>query len=455
MRILLTVHQFLPKYSFGTERLTFDIGRELLRRGHEVFVLTADKASSALPRDTAWDYEYRGLKVRVVGVEIGSTPNPLRYEFDNPEMADQMRAYMREAKPDLVHVLHAGRLSGSIIPAAKEFGVPVVFTATDFWSVCRVIHLRKAYNGELCEGPNRFGTNCLRCYIARTSSPDEVKQRHLSRSETQFKALALASRSPLKRIRRVGQAHEVTERIQNLKNVVNSADKVIAPTKLNREMLVRNGIDERKVILSAYGMDTSDISSAPPSPVNPRKLRVGYIGSLARHKGPDILVRAFRRLPRKMMPAELKIYGDPARDAEYAEELSDLVEGDDRISFAGTFEGERIGWVFSEMDLLVVPSRWYENTPLVVYSAFAAKTPVIATDLGGLSEAIEHDKNGLLFPLEDEGELNAQLLRFFFEPNLLGRLREGMEPVKTASESVDELEEIYAGLLGPSSEAAG
>ena len=91
MRVLLTVHQFLPKYSFGTERVTFDIGRELLSRGHEVYVLTTDTASPSLPHKKVWDYDYRGLKVRVIGLNMQATPDPLRCEFDNPEMAAVMR----------------------------------------------------------------------------------------------------------------------------------------------------------------------------------------------------------------------------------------------------------------------------------------------------------------------------------------------------------------------------
>jgi glycosyltransferase involved in cell wall biosynthesis len=455
LRVLLTVHQFLPKHSFGTERLTFDTGKELLRRRHEVYVLTTDNASPALPHNEAWDYNYRGLKVRTIGIHPPGTPDPLRYEFDNPDMADHMRAYMKEIKPDLVHVIHAGRLSGSIIPAAKEFGVPVVFTATDFWSLCRVIHLKRADTGELCLGPNRSGTNCLHCFIARTNAPPKIKEKYLSKSEIQFRALSAASRNPI--MRRTGymkRTRTVVDRIGYLKKAVNLCDRVIAPTKLNRDLLIRNGIKPGHIELYPYGMDISDIETAPQSPLNPPVLRIGYIGSLARHKGVDTLIKAFKGIPEMMMPAELKIYGSPNRDPDYFEELQELAGADERISFTGTFEGEKIGWVFSDMDVLVVPSRWYENTPLVVYSAFAAGTPVVATDLGGLSEAIEHGKNGLLFEMDDARDLNEQLLRFHFEPDLLARLREGIEPVRTAEDSVDELERLYRELLGSGKSAS-
>ena len=449
MRIILTSHQFLPKYAFGTERVTFDIGQELLSRGHEVYILATDSASPSLPHNEVWDYEYRGLKVRVIGLNLQATPDPIRYEFDNPEIAEHMRRYMREVRPSLVHILHAGRLSGSIIPAAKEFGVPVVFTATDFWSLCRVIHLKRADTGELCLGPNRAGTNCLRCFISRLNIPREAKDAYLQKSELQLRTRVAVAQSTVARVAdRMHRTRQVVERIGFLKDAVNMTDRVIAPTRLSRDLLIRNGIDPSLVRLSHYGVDTSEIRTAPRSPVNPFTLRVAYIGSLASHKGVDLLIKAFRGIPRDMMAAELKVYGSPSRDPVYFKELTRLAGRDPRINFAGTFDTEKIGWVFSDIDVLVVPSRWYENAPLVVYAAFATGTPVIATDLGGLSELVEHGKNGLLFPANDVSKLNAQLTRFSFEPDLLRRLRDGIEPVKTAKKSVDELEDIYGELLG-------
>lgn len=499
MRILLTVHQFLPKHGFGTERLTYDTGQELLRRGHEVYVLTTDVASPALPHDTAWDYDYKGLKVRTIGLDMRKAPDPLRYEYDNPQTAEHMRAYMRGVEPDLVHVVHAGRLSGSVVPAAKEFGVPVVFTATDFWSVCRVIHLKRADTGELCLGPDEAGTNCLRCFMARAqaaqqprttipqgaiqnakpaqsgtpavkvvrndnrSLPVKIKGKLRSyaaslpqRSDVELRAyLAVSHSSPVSATRYGGRARAVVDRISFLRNVVNSTDRVIAPTRLNRDLLIRNGVDPRLVTLSHYGMDVSDILTAPRSPENPATLRVGYIGSLARHKGVDTLIQAFKDLPRSLKLAELKIYGSRSRDPAYSRELEDMAGDDRRIKFEGTFEGEKLGWVFSEIDVLVVPSRWYENTPLVVYSAFASGTPVVATDIGGLSEAIEPERDGLLFKMDNAPDLSAKLLRFLLEPELIGKLRSGMGPVKTSAKSVDELEIIYGELLESKTETAG
>jgi glycosyltransferase involved in cell wall biosynthesis len=445
LKVLLTSHQFPPKFTFGTEKLTFESGRELHRRGHEVYVLTTDPD---LEHGEVEDYVHEGISVRAVGHRPNRTPDPLRYEFDNPEMAERMCRYVREVGPDLLHVWHAGRLSGSIIPAAKSEGLPVVFTATDFWSICRVIHLRRADTGELCEGPNANATNCLRCFIARANAPQRRKDLYLNRSEAVFRTYSAVANNEL--VRRTGygrRVRAVSDRISFLREAINSCERVIAPTKITREMLENNGIHGGKLLVSRYGIETSHISSLSKSPECPETVRFGFMGGLVRHKGVHNLLEAFQRVPEENT-AELKIYGDPNRDPEYFAELKEAAGGDSRVRFMGPFVGERVGEVLQEVDVLVVPSSWYENTPLVIYEAFASGTPVVGTDLGGISEVVHHDYNGLLFTMDDAEDLGLQLRQFVEDPDLIARLRANVEPPRTVGESVDELEGIYRELSG-------
>jgi glycosyltransferase involved in cell wall biosynthesis len=88
----------------------------------------------------------------------------------------------------------------------------------------------------------------------------------------------------------------------------------------------------------------------------------------------------------------------------------------------------------SELDVLAVPSRWHENAPGVIFEAFAVRLPVVATDLGGLSEFARHEENGLLFELENASDLTRQLRRLDEEPGLLERHlyegnRSGLSPL--------------------------
>jgi glycosyltransferase involved in cell wall biosynthesis len=103
--------------------------------------------------------------------------------------------------------------------------------------------------------------------------------------------------------------------------------------------------------------------------------------------------------------------------------------------------------VLSEIDVIVVPSLWYENAPLVIQEAFATKTPVITTNLGGMAEAVDHGINGLLFERGDVADLARQLRRIVNEPELLDGLRAHIPTVKTIDEEVTELEANYRDLI--------
>jgi glycosyltransferase involved in cell wall biosynthesis len=198
-------------------------------------------------------------------------------------------------------------------------------------------------------------------------------------------------------------------------------------------------------VVSHYGIDTAGLAQAAgrrrPSPT----LRVGFVGTLVPHKGCDTLVQAFKMLPPELDVA-LSISGDPDRYPSFVEELRALATGDPRISFPGAIPRPDLPDVMSELDVLVVPSRWYENAPGVIFEAFAARIPVVATNLKGMSEFVRHAQNGLLFELEDPRDLSRQLRRLREEPGLLERLRAGITPVKTTAEYASEMEELYISL---------
>ena len=86
---------------------------------------------------------------------------------------------------------------------------------------------------------------------------------------------------------------------------------------------------------------------------------------------------------------------------------------------------------------------WYENSPNAVLEAFAHRTPVVASNLGGMAELVRNGGNGLLFTPGDAEDLARQLRRLLDKSDLLSTLRAGIGPVKSVAQEMDELEEIY------------
>ena len=444
MKILFAAHQFFPDHRAGVEIVTLGLAREMKARGHEPFVLAARRSvphSDLRPYETE-DYEYEGIPVRRIGRPEEGLSRPYELNYRNEEMARRVGEYAREVRPDVVHFMHLQGLSSSAVPAVKRTGAPVVFTAADFWTVCPVVDLRR-HDGVTCTGPEV--SHCVRCIASRNPDP-RVRKAAKVVPGLLVKAADMISGTPLSRyslpLRQIGAVGERPARIRENMELV---DRFVAYTRLTRDLLSANGIGAGRWMVSPYGIDASNIEEAAGMRQRSRTLRLGYVGTLAPHKGCDVLLKAFRSLP-PGVDATLSIHGDPKGYEPYLDELRALAADDPRITFQGPFARDEVGRVLSGIDALVVPSRWYENAPGVVFEAFAAGAPVVATDLGGLSEFVRHGENGLLFELEDADDLARQLERLAAEPGLLARLSEGTGPVKTVREYAGELEELYASL---------
>jgi glycosyltransferase involved in cell wall biosynthesis len=446
VRILFAAHQFFPEHYAGVEIVTLGLARELRARGHETYVLAPKRSIPAnnIEPGEVEDYEFEGVPVRRIGRRKGGVSRRYyRLDYEDKLMAQRAREYMQEIRPDIVHAEHFQGLSASVIPVFKEFDVPLVYTATDFWTICPVVDLRR-HDGVMCTGPELV--HCPRCIASRDHNT-RMKARLDMVPDTALRIAGMLSETPLsERSHSLRHVRALKERPGHIRAKMEQVDHIIVYTRLMRDLLLANGIGKGKIGISHYGIDTSNISTFPRNRNLPPPLRVGFIGTLAPHKGCDILIRAFKSLPPEL-GATLTIYGNLERFESFVGRLRELAKGDERISFAGPFQREKVGRVLTELDTLVVPSRWYENQPGVILEAFAAGMPVVATDLGGMSEFVEHEENGLLFERENAEDLARQLRRLGEELGLLERLRAGIGPVKTVRENVDELEELYGTLL--------
>lgn len=150
--------------------------------------------------------------------------------------------------------------------------------------------------------------------------------------------------------------------------------------------------------------------------------------------------------------AELKIYGDFVPYGAF-EDYPDLLQGlvsNKRIRFMGGYRHCNIADIMAEIDALVVPSIWHENSPLTIHEAFLSKTPIIATDIGGMAEPVQDDINGLLFTTGSARDLREKIERIIRQPDLIGRLSKDIRPVKAIEENAGEIERLYHELIAQS-----
>jgi glycosyltransferase involved in cell wall biosynthesis len=470
-RVLLTAHKFFPQHRAGTEVLTLKIAQELQARGAAVKVVAANppdldgrrKFDSPPPADEySSDYDYEGLSVHVCEEPLRLEDYEFSFEHYHPHMKRHFLGLLDDFKPDVVLIVHAQNLSGAIIEACVEKGIPVVSYATDFWYVCPIVQLTLP-DGQVCRGPGPGAIKCLTCYTPKLFPPqDQFIEAFNKKYEPAGKAIESLP-SPLKDVAQAtlhglynagkwpGAAQATVARPAILRDLANKLDSILVPTALMRDIFVENGINSGLISVVHYGIDTSKLTQYQ-NKTSSDLLRIGYIGTFYEHKGVDLLVEAYLSLtPEMQRRATLRLYGDEAQFPDYAKKLHDLVEksgkAGDSISFNGTFPNDQLGAILQEIDVLVVPSRWYENTPLVMQSALATRTPLIVTDLGGMSELVKHGHNGLLFKLNDYHSLAAQILALLQDPALLATLTSNISDERTVPEMVNDIESVFDKVL--------
>jgi len=236
---------------------------------------------------------------------------------------------------------------------------------------------------------------------------------------------------------------DIVERKQKLNDTLSLADRVLTHSEIVKQLVSR--IIDVQIEIIRNGQALPWLGEKIER-VGSRIIRFGYIGQLEEIKGVHILLQAFERASLNGK-ANLNIWGDLTRNEAYSTNLRTISNGASSVNFRGRFMRDYLFSVLSQIDILVVPSIWYENSPLVIQEAFSAGIPVIATNLGGMAEAVTHDVNGLLFERYDVADLAKQMKRVVYEPGLLEKLRSGIPEVKSVESEVEELERIYLNLV--------
>lgn len=434
MRLLYLTHQYFPRHVGGTEVYTHALARRAAAAGFPVAVLTYHESPSGRPADYGvFDQQHEGIAVREVHYNLSVAPDPARYEHDNGFTAELITRELLTFRPDLVHVMHAMKLSGSALGACAALGIPFVVTLCDFWFICPRHTLIK-WDGSLCAGPEHR-LACVKCLhdthgfvpAALASLPEADMLSEIRRGARGRQRQPAALWRDLRAIRR---------RNRYLARELLRARRIIALSSFQKRIFVRNGIPGERIEVIEHGLEVAGLR--PGTHRLGTVPRVTYIGSLVPHKGPHVLLEAVAQIP--AAPIECRIYGALPPTA-YGSRLQALAGHDARIRFMGEFPPSALGQVLAETDTLAVPSLWYENDPLVVKAALYTGTPVLASRIGSLAEMVTPALNGWLLEPGDAVEWAAALERIVADP---AALRAAPTPVKTMDDNAREMFAIYA-----------
>jgi glycosyltransferase involved in cell wall biosynthesis len=432
MRIALFVHCYLPEHYFGTESYTRLVARNLRDLGHDPVVVTATFAGE--PKQADLIERYRIDDIPVLRIDKNVLPHAgLAETYLQPGMAEVQESILREIAPDVVHVTHLINHTAPLLGVCERLAIPVVATFTDFFGFCFNNKLEAA-DGSLCAGPDRKRANCVAC-LMRDSPPatparqwlqGPVARPFVSRLLADFPRLAGADAQGIV---------DLQLRPDRLLAAYRTYRAALAPSRFLHDAYAANGFEN--LVLSHFGIDI-DRSAKPARSGGP--VRLGYIGQLAPHKGVHLLADALRGLDREAFT--LDIFGSEAQDSAYSAMLRGRCEGLS-VAFKGSFPVETLADVLARLDVIVIPSTWYENSPLILLQALATHTPVVISDVAGMTEFLQPGVNGFAFRRGDAGALAQALRRFIDEPGLAPRMSQTTRYDRTSRDMTEDLLAMY------------
>ena len=367
MRILL-VNKFHYRKG-GAETYYLTVGSELERMGHEVAYFSMRHPDNLPCR---WD------KYFVTQREYNNVKNPLKAARDgmaliySPEAKRNFQALCEEFRPDVVHLNNVHRqITLSILdaPYLRENKVPVFYTAHDYVTVCPG-YLMLDGDGRVCDACLEDG-HYRHCIERRCVKGSRAKSA-LAAMEASF-----------------NRAHKSNQWI----------DKVIAPSRFMRSKLIEGGWSEGKVVFLQNFAEDAILDRAANAGADATDRENPYLlffGRLSVEKGVDTLLRAFdAALPSLPQNMRLVVVGDGPDFADF-KALASSLGCASRIEFVGYQTGGALQAYVERASLAIASSRWRENMPYSIVEAFAAGTPVVGTDIGGIPELVDEGKTGFI-----------------------------------------------------------
>lgn len=446
MKIVLATHHYPPTYQAGVELLTERLARWLTTRGHTVDVVCIEDIdhTDSLAVDSSMQ---DGVLVHRIRAKLTGNALPLGVRHRDEALACWFEEYLRRTRPDVLHSQSSYLLSASLIDVAHDLGVPTVATLHDYWYFCPKFTLLRS-DGRRCSGLVE-AAECARCIAS-----DQRSYRVLNGARQKLDSWPWIAGRTENWFTKPQFIESMADRQTHLHSVLTKVDQIVTIAPLTRQLLLSLGVPASRVKFLRQGLQDVP-ASAKDRELQEGKLRIGYLGQLAPHKGVHLLIEAFQKLVPGASSPELHIYGDASRSPKYSSKLQALARSARDVYFRGVYRHDEVWSVLRDIDVVVVPSVWFEISPLVILEAFAAGIPVIASDLPNMNYQVRHEVDGLLFRPDDADHLREALQRLIDDGSLLSQLRAGIPPVHGLEQDPDqEIEDIYREVLAKREVAA-
>lgn len=392
LRVGLVLHGWPPEELGGTGLYVQALAAALVELGQLPVLLAPGEAR---PEPALEEVALDGIQAWRVH---GPPPATWTEAWRRSEVLPVLRAWLRAARLDVLHLHHLSGLPLGLPRLAREAGLRVVLTLHDYALPCARGQLLDAHL-DPCPGPTP--PRCAACLGGQLALDPLTRLvgRAMERlPSTREVARELAGRKlPPARARA-----RVAHRDRLVRSALDSAHQVLSPSEDLAARFAGMGLPRPRVHPLPL---LRPVAPAPEAEAGP--LRLLYVSSVIPSKGLHVLLEACEGLPRARF--ELTVAGPaPPYDGHptYAEDMAARV-AELGGSWRGRIPAAEVPGLLAEHDVVVLPSLWPENSPIVVREATAAGLLTVLSEVGG---AAELDARARLVPPGDAGALRSALL---------------------------------------------
>ncbi|HSI15551.1 MAG TPA: glycosyltransferase family 4 protein [Chthoniobacter sp.] len=381
MKVLMVSNLFPPRVIGGAEVAARAWAGWLVSRGHEVRVLTT--ASAEHPAGVQETHDGVIVERRDFGhvYPLGqlSQPPALRravwhwQDHFSGEAGRRCAAAIAEFRPDIINCHDLQGLGYAVLREVAASGLPCVQTLHDFGFLC--------LNMAMFRG----GAECAR-------------QDLICRASMMIKRTGWAG---IRRLSFWSPSRALLER--HLPHLPSHLEAAAIPYPL----------------------------SFPDAPTRRRErgrtLQLLYVGQVTKIKGVEFILQVLSGLAGEYL-FHFRVVGGGAE----CERLKEIYGELPWVEFAGRVPPGQVGGYMEDSDLLLTPSLWFENSPLVVYQAIHLGLPVMASRTGGLPELVEDGVSGALVAPGDTAAWTSRLRAVLSDPAILDLWQTDAEEKRSA-----------------------
>jgi glycosyltransferase involved in cell wall biosynthesis len=370
----------------------------------------------------------------------------LAYGVADEIAAQGFKTIAAQARPDIVH-LHArtAAVSERLVDVAHAAGARVVFTYHTPTASCA--RGTMMLFGEIpCDGIIET-RRCMACALAASGIPKPLARAVAAVPDTlHAQAAALTGQSRALSALRIPSL--IASGRRRFLDFIGKVDHVVAVSQWVSDMLKRNAVPAAKITLSRQGVGAA--AQVPRPTVLPKQagpLKIAYFGRMDHTKGPDLLARALKMIPKTLVQVDIFAIRQAAGPDQAYDWLAAQAQQDPRLTLRPAIAPDAVTRTMADYDLIAVPSRWLETGPLVALEAFAAGVPVLGANLGGIAELVRDGVDGILVAPDDAAAWAATISRLADDRYVIDALRARVAPPRTMDAAAYDMAALYARIL--------